>query len=129
MSLHKKSFPLRIFSVNVIKSAAYSHLQKKFFMDNLNFSCCVLKPLHSLHFRIFILHNLMRRWNERKWDHCSAANDSKTRLVTACKVRHLIFSASKSPVLWILLSTRKFSLLMYLDMTLQVLYIKVELFS
>ena len=42
-ALHKKCFPLRIFSVNVSKSAVFlriwSHLLKKFLMENLFFLC------------------------------------------------------------------------------------------
>ena len=65
----------------------------------------------------------------KKKDNCGAANGSKIRLIIACKARFLSFFGSKSPLLRILWGNCNFSLLLHLDMTLQLFYVKVESIS
>ena len=83
--------------------------------------------MRFLRFGFFMLHNPMSTWKIK--DNCGAPNGSKIRLIIACKARFLLFSGSKSPLLRILWGNCNFSLLLHLDMTLQLFYVKVESIS
>ena len=83
---------------------------------------------HCAFFALFFLCYTIP-WALEKKDNCGAENGSKIRLIIACKARFLLFSGSKSPLLRILWGNCNFSLLLHLDMTLQLFYVKVESIS
>ena len=83
---------------------------------------------HCTFFTLVFFTTQSRENVSKNQDHCHVVNGSNMRITITCKARPLIFSGFKSSVLWILWNNVTFFLLLHFDMTLQLLYVKVELF-